>query len=371
MHAAIYAGVVVRQGVFAVGSVLGTTLAGLAALGASMAFGGCSSLPDLHFDADASVLFPEGGNSEGGIDPNCKRTGPEICNDGIDNDCNGQVDCQDFACRQQGVSCQDVPAGWTAVSFSATAHPSCPAGAVTVNLKVAAGDSTATCMCSCNAVGGACTTGNYTVSSASDGACAVTPTTTTVPLNAGGCTSLNSSITLSTRAMATPPTAPTSCALLSGLNGALTDGRLCQSQGTGGGCGANQVCAGRSTMGGALASCVTMNGRNACPLEFPKRSTVGTDATDTRACSGCACAPPTPCSGGSVSLYDNSMCKTNGMFKNADGITSTCDALAPSSGFTATHFKSTPPTGGCGSPTSQGTVTGDVSFVNERTVCCK
>ena len=59
------------------GSALGVrTLFGLAALGASMAFGGWrSSLPDIHFDDDASVVFPEGGQFEGGIDPNCKRTG--------------------------------------------------------------------------------------------------------------------------------------------------------------------------------------------------------------------------------------------------------------------------------------------------------
>lgn len=114
-----------------------------------------------------------------------------------------------------------------------------------------------------------------------------------------------------------------------------------------------------------------MSGRVACPGGFSKRSTAGTSAADTRACIGCACGPAVPCTGGTVSLYDNSMCKTNGSAKNADNVGETCNALAPSSAFTATYFKSTKPAGGCAAPTAQGTVTGAVSFTNERTICCK
>jgi hypothetical protein len=65
------------------------------------------------------------------------------------------------------------------------------------------------------------------------------------------------------------------------------------------------------------------------------------------------------------------MCKTVGNSKHADDIGATCNDLAPSSSFTATHFQSTPPTGGCAAPTAKGTVSGTASFTNERTVCCK
>jgi hypothetical protein len=361
---------VLRRGLWAAGSA---TIATLFALTASMASGGCSSLPELRFDEDASALFPGDGGQEGAI--NCKRSGSEICNDGIDNDCNGKTDCEDFACRQQGYSCQDVPNDWTAISFSATARPTCPDGTMSVDLKVAPGDSTgATCNCSCNGVGGSCTSGSFTVTSANDGACSSTPTTTTVPVNNAACAALTTNIVLANRAMLTPPSPPASCALTSALNGALTDGRLCQAVAgsalMGGGCGTNQLCARGASTG--LASCITKNGRSACPVDFPQRSTAGTDATDSRSCSGCACAAPTPCTGGDVSLYESSTCKAVGGFQNATGITTSCNNLNPDSNFTATSFKSTPPTGGgCGALTNPGTVTGGVSFINERTVCCR
>jgi hypothetical protein len=375
-RAAIYAGPVSRRAIEAAASAAGVVLFVLAS---SLAAGACSSLPDIHFVDDASAVVPvdggEGG-TDGGIVPNCKRTGSEICNDGIDNDCNGKTDCDDLACRQQGFSCQDIPTSWTAVSFSATARPSCPDGSVSVDLKVVGGDgASATCNCSCNGVGGSCASGSFTVTSSNEATCSTMPTTTTVPLNNATCTALTTSIALASHAMATPPSPPASCALTSALNGALTEGRLCRAQpGSGpmiGGCGQNQTCGGAGTQG--LATCITKDGKSACPETFPKRSTAGTDATDSRSCSGCACAAPTPCTGGSVSLFDSSMCKTNGgAFQNAVGITSSCNTLAPSSNFTATFFKSTPPTGGgCGALTNQGTMTGGVSFVDERTVCCR
>jgi hypothetical protein len=346
----------------------------LLALTASLASGGCSSLPDIRFDDDAAALFPgEGGGVEGGIDPNCKPTGSEVCGDGIDNDCNGRTDCQDFTCRQQGFSCQDVPNGWTAVAFSATARPSCPDGTTAVDLKVSAGDGmTAACNCSCKSAGGSCTTGSFTVVSANDSACTTTPTMTSVPVNGTACTALGNDIALANRAMIAEPSAPASCTLTSAVDGALTDGRLCQVQAggsTSGGCDTNQTCARGGTQG--LATCITMNGKSACPATFPTRSTAGTDANDSRSCNDCACAAPTPCTGGSVSLYDSSACKTVGSFKHADNIETSCSTLGPDATFTATFFKSTPPSGGCGALTNQGTVTGGVTFTNERTVCCR
>ncbi len=347
-------------------NVLGITIAAVVAASVVVA---CSSLPDLHFaDADVDGGVGGEGGTEGG-NPLCKGGGPEICNDGVDNDCNLLADCKDAFCVNQGFTCETIPSGWTAVTFSATARPSCGPGETPIDLKVAAGDSTGTCDCSCKAAGGDCGSGNYTVASADDSSCASGPTTTSVPVDNGACTALNASIALAVRAMATPPQGPTSCMLVAAVSAALTDGRLCQPPAVGTGCAAGEACAPKPS--DSLASCITTSGKAACPSAFPKRSTAGTSATDTRACSGCACAAPLPCTGGSVSLYDNAMCKTVGNSRHADDIGATCDDLAPSSSFTATHFKSTPPMGGCAAPTAQGTVTGGLSFVGERTVCCK
>ena len=366
-----------RQAIWAAGSATVAALFALFALGASAASGGCSSLPDIHFVDDASPLLPsEGGPAEGGmVDASCTPTGLEVCNDGIDNDCNGKTDCQDLHCQQQGLSCQDVPSGWTAVSFSPAARPSCPDGTTTIDLKVSAGDgTTATCDCSCKSAGGSCTTGvSYIVSSANDAACMTTPTTTTVPVDIAACTALGTNINLASHAMIAEPTGPGSCEVISAVSGALTDGRICQAPAGGaatGGCGANQICAAGGTQ--SLASCIAMNGKSACPASFPKRSTAGTGATDTRSCTGCACAPPSPCTGGSVSLFTSAMCKTNGSSLHADAITSSCNGLTPDQGFTAAFVRSTPPTGGgCGAPTAPGTVTGGVTFADERTICCR
>jgi hypothetical protein len=311
----------------------------------------CSSLPDLHFDDGEGGVGGEGGVvGEGGV---------------------GEGGDGSFSCKTtSGFSCQDAVADWTPVLFAPSGQPSCPSGTSGIDLKVAAGDASPTCACSCNAAGGSCTSGNFTVTSSAEATCAVTPSTTNVPVS-GGCSAINGgSFAVSTDAMIAPPAGPTACTPTGAPAASLTSGRLCQVTGTGTGCTATQSCAPKSSSG--LQSCVTKSGSSACPVGFSKRSTAGTSAVDNRTCTGCACAPPTPCSGGSVSLYDNQMCKAMGGQHGAEDITGACSPAAPSSGFTATHYKSTPPTGGgCGAPTNQGTAAGTVDFQNERTICCK
>ena len=96
-----------------------------------------------------------------------------------------------------------------------------------------------------------------------------------------------------------------------------------------------------------LVSCITRPGANACPPEFPKRSTAGSAADESKACVGCVCGAPTACTGGSVSLYDGSMCRTNGSSHGAVDIASGCAATSDAS-FTAMHLRSPRlPTGGC------------------------
>lgn len=325
----------------------------------------CSSVPDITFGDPG-----DGGTDGRVIDPNCKPSGAEICDDGIDNDCNGLTDCQDDRCTS-GFSCQEAPEGWTAVAFAATAAPPCPTGETTTALKVSAGDGmTASCTCTCGPVGPACTTGSFTLTMSNDVACAVTPTTASIPTSSG-CAPLLTPFSFNATNAKIAPQAPTSCAPKLSLNGALTDGRLCEAAKLGRGCGTNQVCAPKPTAG--LTSCITKAGKSACPAGFTKRSTAGTDAVDQRMCTGCTCNAPAPCVGGSVSVYDNSMCATNGAVKNgAKGITQTCAATTPDPSFSATHFEATPPTGGCATaPATPAGATGGVTFTAERTVCCK
>src|SRR6185436_8083836 len=113
-------------------------------------------------------------------------------------------------------------------------------------------------------------------------------------------------------------TGPTSCEAKATINGPRTNGRLCEAPPARGGCGATQVCT--PTLVGSLGSCVTKLGANACPAGFANKNTAGTNADDKRMCGGCKCSPPTPCGGGSVSVYNNDGCRTNGMNKGAVNI---------------------------------------------------
>lgn len=334
----------------------------------------CSSIPNVTFSDEEGGVIPEGGTSSGDtIVIGCTPTGPEVCDDGIDNDCNGKTDCADPACTA-GFSCQDAPPGWSPVAFASATRPSCPASATATDLQVASGDGTAsgTCACACTSVGGSCTTGSWTVTIASDAACNTAIGTLTVPLTGScGVTATMPNVPANAFLKVTPPSAPTSCTA-TGAGFGLSNGRTCQVEKFGKGCAtAGQVCAPKPAAG--FLACVAKSGKDECPATFTKRSTAGTAGTDSRTCNGCTCNGPAPCSGGGVDLYDNSACSTNGAMRNGSvGITTTCGAQ-PDDAFTVKHFNARAPGGGgCVPATASGTPSGVATFTaGERTVCCK
>lgn len=341
-------------------------LASSALLSAASAVSGCSSVPELRFDGEGGI--PEGGVfPDGAPDPNCKSTGSEICDDGLDNDCDGKIDCADNNCTA-GFACEDAPAGWTSIAFAPAAAPACAASAAASDLKVAAGDGSASCSCSCAGGGGSCATGAFTVTGSGESTCAVAPVTGNVPAN-GNCLALPTPFATQPFLRVTPPAPPTACTPSATVNGPITSGRQCQAARFGTGCAANQVCAPKPAA--MMANCITKPGKDVCPSGFTKRSTAGTAATDNRSCSGCTCNAPVPCTGGTVSVYGNDGCKTNGNFDGAENIGAACATSQPDTGFTATHYKTTPPTGGCGTPATPATAAGGLSFTGERTVCCR
>jgi hypothetical protein len=161
--------------------------------------------------------------------------------------------------------------------------------------------------------------------------------------------------------------APTSCAANSGPMNKASGGRMCQLPPSSA-CAAGLACAPSAVKG--FQSCVTKPGANDCPADYPNKNTAGTSADDSQTCLGCACGAPTACTGGTVSLYDGSMCKAVGSNHGAVNIGTGCAATSDS-GFTGTHFKSTPAAGGCSqTPTTQPTP-GKVTFADQRTVCCR
>jgi ferredoxin-like protein FixX len=302
-------------------------------------------------DGDADVIGIDGG----GRKPNCTPTGAEICDDGIDNDCNGEVDCSDSVCAE-GFECLDpAPAGWDPILLADNGRPTCPAGYTgSTDVRVVRGDGAITCACSC---GGGCDP-TITLTEGTEPTCTVTPTTATFQANTTKCTGkgfdLSSGFTKATAGSGTCSAndAP--------IKSELTDGRTCTPpQRAGAGCEGARRCMPKTT---GFATCVAKAGVSVCPATlFTKQRRSGTTANDQRACAGCACNS-TPCDV-ELELWSHPVCQGSAGLK----ITNSCAANGSISNVKA--YKSTV-TGGCAQATPS-TPQGAIVFENEQTICCR
>lgn len=315
---------------------------------------GCSSIPDITFaDVDGGAV------GEGGP---CTAIGPEICGDGLDNDCNGSADCADPTCSAT-YSCVDgVPSDWKVIAFAESSRAPCPAGfgESTAVRTVAGASGQGDCTCDCGAAGN-CGSGKVTLAFGTDATCAGSTQSISA---ASGCDKHNGAASFNVGAntfvKATPPAAPACVGAPKSSLAPLVDGRTCALAATGG-CSGSSSCAPNVT--GAYAICVQKAGANACPAAFPKGRRGGTTATDTRACSACTCAA-SPCSV-DIKLHDSMNCgSTKATFKTSAACTKITNAAFSARGSEATA------TGGCtvATPPQQ---TGALTFVGESTICCK
>lgn len=303
---------------------------------------------------DAGVTGNENGGDAGEANASCKPTGAEVCDDGIDNDCNGQVDCADAACTA-GFECQDLPpAGWVPVLLAESARPSCPAGHTPTDVRVLQGDGAIACACTC---GGGCDA-TITLTASSELGCTAAPTTVTFQANTTKCTSqsfdLPGGFSNATAGSAT-------CAAMdTPTKSDLTNGRTCTPpERAGGGCQNAQRCLPKTT---GFASCIAKAGKSTCPATaFTKQRRSGTTANDERACTGCSCSS-TPCDV-ELELWTHPVCQGSAGIK----ITSTCAANGTLDNAKAYMSKVT---GGCTQATPS-TPLGAIVFENEQTLCCK
>ena len=343
--------------------------------------GACSSLPDLHFDdgteggAAEGGPLAEGGGTDGGSDgpvvgPCATTAGPEICDDGLDNDCNGHTDCDDPACG--AFACVATPPdGWALVALALTAPPACPSGFASADVRVLAGSDTTGCPCTCAGSGGTgCTTGTTGVATGSDATCGTA--TAMVTSNTGAtCTALPMDLPIGSVGSAgfgklTPPAGPASCVPTASISKTdPTDGRTCTPSKVGSGCTGAMQCAPKAA---GFTTCIEKAGVQVCPTGFANRRLAGTTSADTRTCTACSCNT-TPCSG-AVTLWSNSMCNAK-TSKLTTAANTAC--AAPGAGsdqnYTAKFYTSNI-AGGCAvgtAPTAQGALT----FTDERTICCK
>ncbi len=311
--------------------------------------------PDLLIAANTGA--DDAASNEGGRgdrpDPNCKPTGPEVCDDGIDNDCNDDVDCADSACARD-FACADLPPdGWAPLLLADDARPKCPAGTEATDVRVIQGDGAITCGCTC---GSSCDA-TITLTEGTEPTCMVSPTTAAFTANTARCTGkgfdLPSGFTKATSGSGT-------CAVNdTPTKSDPTDGRTCRPQRAGAGCHGAQRCL-PTTAG--FATCVAKAGTSTCPATvFTKQWRSGTATNDQRSCAGCSCTS-SPCDV-ELELWSHPNCQGSAEIK----ITSLCTANGPFNNVKAYKSKVT---GGCTQATPS-TPRGALFFENEQTICCR
>lgn len=351
------------------GRALGSTIA-LAALVVGVVTA-CSSVPDITFEDNPDA----GGGRDALADGRCVASGPERCDDGIDNDCNGLADCADPACQPTHQCVDPAPAGWDLVAFAPDARPACPTGyGASSDVKSVLGSGAGTCSCACTPTTGSCTPISVTVSDAA-GCGGTTSTASNIAPNAS-CTKLPTNVTVPN--VNNPPSkltfgaAPSACAgSVTLAGGSLAQGRACATPAAKGtGCQGSQVCVPKPT--GFAGLCVSKTGATACPAgAYTQQRTAGTDlSNDGRGCGACTCETK-PCAG-TITLFGEADCTTGGAKKTSGPIGTTC-AATEDKNYAATHYKTDGITNGCAIAAGgfNAAMTGSIAWDQERTVCCK
>jgi hypothetical protein len=326
-----------------VGRVLGTTLALLTLAGpAAHGCGGSSDCtetltcadtdgaPGDAFDAgesdsgtdvfrDApfdSFVLPEG--SDGYAPDGCSPG--ENCTNGIDDNCDGLVDCADPLCTA-GYSCNaQPPVGWQGPIelYAGMAPPQCatPYANDVLDGNEGLNAPSAQCSCACGAVGGADCSGSVDWTVYSDLACSTPCATGVMPPNNGNfCESTNGcSRTGSFEVVAGAPLLNVaSCSPAPSTKVPpytwSTIARACGYSGPTdtGGCTGGDLCLAKPSSPFGPRPCIWQTGSTTCPNgPYSQQQIVYGGASDGRGCTQCTCGSPTgvTCNlNGSLSTY--------------------------------------------------------------------
>jgi hypothetical protein len=338
--------------------------------------------------ADAGGDEDAAGDGDAGADVEACASATEDCTNGVDDNCDGLVDCADPQCQPGFVCAPALPPNWLepVVAFDQSAGsapaPLAPPCAVPYTKQEFDGHYSlaappASCSCACGSVQGVrCSTPS--IQGYFDTGC-TTPCLAPAASVTSACTLLCVNATIS-GAKLTADTVPSggSCTPSpvqtpnwDNATGWLGTARLCSTGRTTykqGGCATGQVCveAPPSTFGGKV--CIYQPGAQSCPATgYTIKHTYFSGATDTRGCSStnsCACGTPTgaQCTS-SVDLYSGSCTAT------PTQVTTTCVPLSSFGGPHATG--STIASGGSCTPSGSVPPIGTVTPTGEATVCCE
>ncbi len=333
------------------------------------------SASDAGFPLDA--LAPDAATAPDACNPQSS----ESCTNGVDDDCDGLVDCQDPSCGPQYECVPAVPSGWTPAALSIGSRGGCPAGFSSqrdVVLDPTGG--AATCTCDCSSSGTAsCEKGSVTFYGPSliGNDCSIVGSLGT-DVAEGACRSnlpfglfgfgIGANAPIRVSKVSLTANTCTGSVNASVSPAGAQEGKRCMAQVTrvGGGCSAGLVCARR--VSGAYQSCVSKTGMDSCPSGWPAKHDTGTSVTDTRACSACTCGTTASCGPATVTFFSGNSCDGSAAIATANDA---CNAI-PTSGQGASSWRYDAPVlnEGC-RKTGGGQATGGIAFANGETVCCR
>jgi hypothetical protein len=324
------------------------------------------------------VLVPDASVSDGG--DGGVACGPiEVCGDGLDNDCNGLVDCADPKCTAEGFTCSSAPPpGWTPVAYAANARPPCPPGfgnpqAVVRGLDLGGN----ACACTCGAPSeNGCLSGTLSLAVDSDNLC--NDPALQIVVTAGQCGSLPDQQAIIGKpvcngatdcpyahATALPSKSVTCSVTLTRPPVTFAEhGQVCTP--LDGGCSTGGACIGPA----AGASCLMMPGEAICPSGFEQRVVFaeGSDS-DGRSCSpDCTCTSSPSCSNPKLSVYSKPNC--GGKPTNIDLPTGGCNAITPIPNIAGQKFTYTADSDAGCNATGTSNVVGTFDAGAASTICC-
>jgi hypothetical protein len=313
----------------------------------------------------------------------------EDCTNGIDDNCNGLVDCADPECTGDGgdFSCTALPdvSGWTIVAYDSNGDQACPSyySSTGSTVVVSASASPDSCTCNCaNTAPATCQGAWAWTTNGTSPSCGTAPSSGGNGIDNGQCQNSNGTDPLNPTYyfIGAPNNVHTQAGSCS-ASGAVTSkpaanvvhGETCALPQAGAGCSTGGVCAPKVTSG--FSRCSVMSGSATCPTGFVQ-SAVYTTSTDTRTCSGCACGTVdlacnvtgmyffsnTGCNGGNYTMTESCTDVSSSTLADYGGNSNSFQAVVSNNGQAGTCSVTS-------NSTAQGSVGPDTSTT--VTVCCE
>jgi hypothetical protein len=299
----------------------------------------------------------------------------EICNDGIDNDCNGMIDCADPQCTSMGFACTAGPVavGWAVVAFDATSRASCvsPYGPAQNVISNPMGG--IACNCACSGTAASC--GGTVTVFALNPLCNAGGTLGAFNIADGNCQAGSASLvtsdgyTMSATQTVTQGACNGAPQVINKPGVTVASGETCAMVGNlGGGCSGGSSCA--PPVGASFSLCIAHTGNISCPAGFKHTTLVSTGNpgyVDTRGCGSCSCATNASCGVANIEFFTNANCSGSPTY------VANSNCSSPSASFTAASTQVSVAL--TGSTTclvqSNSMATGGVTLdSNVMTVCC-